>query len=122
VELIEEMTLKEFLHFHFHLNPFPGHISIESFLELVYLEGESGKYVKNFSTGMKQRLKLALGMFSSNPVLLMDEPTSNLDPMGKAWFREHFGRVKGKKLILMASNQPDEIELCPYQVQIENYQ
>ena len=122
VELIEDLTLHEFLHFHFHLNPFPSHFSIQSFLEWVYLERESGKYIKNFSTGMKQRLKLGLGMFSANPVLLMDEPTSNLDPMGKVWFREHFERIKRNKLILMASNQPEEIELCPHQVRIEKYQ
>jgi len=108
LELIEELSLSEFLEFHFtHKMLQPG-IHISDFLEEVYLAEEKNKFLKYFSSGMKQRLKLGLGFFSASPILLLDEPTTNLDEKGKKWYSDQIRRLIDKKLIIIASNQEED--------------
>ena len=80
LELIEEMTANEFLYFH---NEFKklSH-SFKEILSITGLENAADKQIRYYSSGMKQRLKLAQAFFSETPVLLLDEPTSNLDEDG----------------------------------------
>ena len=77
MELPEELTLNEFLKFHFGLKPNSEGLSSRDIAVRAALEHALGKPLHTFSSGMKQRVKLALGLFSSTPVLFMDEPTTN---------------------------------------------
>src|SRR5262245_20819957 len=84
---------------------------------LTYLELEDARYRKleEYSTGMKQRLKLAQALIHDPPVLLLDEPTSGLDPAGRdAMLRLLFrlGRDHGKSLILSTHLLGDVEQVC----------
>jgi ABC-type multidrug transport system ATPase subunit len=70
---------------------------------------------------MKQRLKLGLGLYSQNPVLLLDEPTSNLDEKAKNWFFKLLQTIKNVKLIIIASNQPEEFGICDEKINISDF-
>jgi ABC-2 type transport system ATP-binding protein len=84
---------------------------------LTYLELEDARYRKleEYSTGMKQRLKLAQALVHDPPVLLLDEPTSGLDPAGReAMLRLllSLGRDHGKSVLLSTHLLGDVERVC----------
>jgi ABC-type multidrug transport system ATPase subunit len=120
-ELVEELTLDEFLKFHFRFKTLIPGIRIENIIQKIRLEGDEGKYIRNFSSGMKQRLKLALGLYSTCPVLLLDEPTTNLDIANKNWYDSEITGILENKIVIIASNQPKEYNFAVDFIEIENY-
>ncbi len=121
LELIEDLTLSEFLKFHFRFNELQKGLTQTDFIHEIFMDNDSDKYIRHFSSGMKQRLKLALGFYSMNPILFLDEPTSNLDEKGKDWYFSFFNRIKAKKLIIMASNQSQEYNVCDFIIKINDF-
>src|SRR5271167_1070094 len=84
---------------------------------LTYLELEEARYRKleEYSTGMKQRLKLAQALVHDPPILLLDEPTSGLDPAGRDAMLDllrALGREHGKSLILCTHLLGDVERVC----------
>lgn len=112
LELIEEFSLNEMLRFHFDFLPkLPG-TSLHEMITDAGLAGNENKQIRYFSSGMKQRLKLVLALFSDTPLLLLDEPCSNLDEQGIAWYRKIIQEQSGKRTIIIASNQLFEYDFC----------
>lgn len=122
VELIEEFTLHELLDFHFKFKALiPGHDK-ESVLSYLALDAAAHKVVKYFSSGMKQRVKLAMACFSDSRILLLDEPTSNLDVDGERWYLELLGyTAQPHRLVIVGSNQEKEYAFCTEQLHILDY-
>jgi ABC-2 type transport system ATP-binding protein len=84
---------------------------------LTYLELEDARYrrLEEYSTGMKQRLKLAQSLVHDPPMLLLDEPTSGLDPAGRdAMLRLllTLGREHGKSMLLSTHLLGDVERVC----------
>lgn len=121
LELIEEFTLDEFLNFHFKFKQLKSGYSINDFVEKVYLQDNRNKQIKNYSSGMKQRLKLALGFFSTSEICFLDEPTTNLDEQGIQWYLENVKLLKGEKLLFISSNQKQEYNFCDKVIHIADY-
>ncbi len=121
LELIEEMTAKEMLDFHSKFKPLIQSLSIEDMLKIVGLEKAVNKQLRYFSSGMKQRLKLAQAFFSNTPVLLLDEPTTNLDADGVALYLNLISNYTKDKLIIVSSNVKEEYGFCEEVIKIENY-
>ncbi len=82
LEVIEEMTATEFLHFHAAFKPLLSSVSIREMIEIVGLQKAANKQIRYYSSGMKQRIKIAQAIFSDTPILLLDEPCTNLDTPG----------------------------------------
>jgi ABC-type multidrug transport system ATPase subunit len=112
LELVEEFTLEELLLFHQRLKPFRAGISLNDFMEFVQLEKSRHKFIKYFSSGMKQRLKLGLAFLSDCPILMLDEPTANLDKEATAWYLRNVEVYAQDRLLVIASNQNYEYEFC----------
>jgi ABC-type multidrug transport system ATPase subunit len=121
LELIEEMTANEQIDFHKKFKGLLGQISNETLLEKTGLKDASTKEIRNFSSGMKQRLKLGLAFFSDCPFLLLDEPCSNLDKEGQQIYLDLVEQVKHDKLIIVASNDPVEYQFCQHQIDIMQF-
>lgn len=120
LELIEEMTLTEQIDFHFKMKSQNQQIhSSKELIEVLRLEKSASKFIKNFSSGMKQRLKLGLAFYADTPILMLDEPTSNLDAQNIAWYKEEISKQVGKRLLIIASNQPDEYDFCNYTIRLQ---
>jgi ABC-type multidrug transport system ATPase subunit len=119
LELVEEMTATEILKFHSSFKLLSA--SIPSILSAVQLEKAANKQIRYFSSGMKQRLKLAQAFFSDVPVLLLDEPTTNLDADGIALYRSLIQQQMGKKLIIVSSNVEAEYDFCGEVLRVESY-
>ncbi|NJN41226.1 MAG: ABC transporter ATP-binding protein [Flammeovirgaceae bacterium] len=108
MEVIEEFTLDEMIRFHFKFKKLREDRTLTSILENSGLEAAREKRISNFSSGMRQRLKLLLAFNSDVPVLFLDEPTSNLDKNGMNWYLHLLQSVQGKCLTIIASNQEHE--------------
>lgn len=120
-EVIEEFTLEELLKFHFSLKqPIPG-MDTEGIMEAMYLEQARHKYIRQFSSGMRQRLKLGLAFYSQNRVLFLDEPCSNLDARGIEWYQQEVRKILSDRIVLVCSNQPYEYEFVQKKIYIEHY-
>lgn len=118
LELIEEFTLSELIDFHF---SFKAPVSDISIVELLGFERSKNKQIKYFSSGMKQRVKLALAVCSDVPVLILDEPTSNLDKEGVDWYLNLINQFTLNRVLLIGSNQEHEYSFCEYKLDITDY-
>ena len=121
LELIEEMTAKEMLEFHSKFKPLMQSLSVEDMLQTVGLEKAINKQIRYYSSGMKQRLKLAQAFFSNSPVLLLDEPTTNLDADGIALYHTLIGNYTKDKLVIVSSNVKQEYDFCEEVIEIGDY-
>lgn len=121
LELPEEFTMNEFLRFHFRFKPMLPGFRIERLNEFLQLEGAGDKSIRNFSTGMKQRLKLGMAVLSDVPILLLDEPATNLDASGLHWYREIVTEYTKDRLLVICSNRDDEHDFCEERIDIEQF-
>lgn len=121
LELIEEMTALEFLAFHEKFKALLPGIDKIGILQEVGLDKAAGKQIRFFSSGMKQRLKLAQAIFSDTQVILLDEPCTNLDAAGIKVYQELITRFSAKRLVIVSSNDPQEYGMCKEEVRIMEY-
>lgn len=111
LEIIEEMTASEFLHFHQTFKPLNG-TSIKDILEIIGLSHAADKQIRFYSSGMKQRVKLAQAIFASAPILLLDEPCTNLDTTGYELYHHLIKEYCQNKLVVVSSNDINEYDFC----------
>jgi len=121
LELIEEFTLTEMLEFHFKFKVRKGGMDNERVVALLGMEQSKNKMIKYFSSGMKQRLKLALAFCSDTPLLMLDEPTSNLDKQGVEWYLGLVQQFAAGRLTVICSNQEHEYSFCTHRLDISDY-
>jgi len=121
LEMIEEFTLQEFLKFHFSFKLIWPSMSINHIVDDIELTDSQTQKLKTFSSGMKQRVKLALSFYSISSVIFLDEPTANLDQKGINWYLKTIDIVKSERLIIIASNQPYEYEFCQESISLADY-
>jgi ABC-type multidrug transport system ATPase subunit len=118
LELIEEMTATEFLRFHHSFKPFLSSFSIDAILASVGLESAAHKQIRFFSSGMKQRIKLAQALFADTPIVLLDEPCTNLDADGISLYQRLVSAHAGGRMIIVSSNDPQEYDFCDKEISL----
>ncbi len=121
LELIEEFSLNEIIDFHFKFKSYKTGLNRQSVVDLLSLPGSPNKLIKYFSSGMKQRLKLALAFCSDTPMLMLDEPTSNLDSQGIDWYLDLIEQYSANRLTIICSNQEHEYSFCKHKLSITDY-
>lgn len=122
MELPEEMTLLEFFEFHFSFKKPIGGLKIKDIIELTGLNKSAQKSIADYSSGMKQRVKLAQAIFSDTPVLLLDEPATNLDEAGVQQYLDWMARFGSNRLVIVASNDEREYRFCKEHILLSDYQ
>ena len=113
------MTLRELLTFVQEFKPFLPEYPIDRILELFNFD--ENKWVKDYSSGMKQRVKLALALFADVELCLLDEPTSNLDEKGVDWYLETLQEIKKNRTIIVASNIQREYTFCEHLIDVNDF-
>ena len=121
LELPEEMTLVEFLQFHQNFKPFLSSLSINDIIFMLSLDKATNKQIRNFSSGMKQRVKLAQAILSDVPVVLLDEPCTNLDKDGISLYHRLINDYCTDRLVIVSSNDEQEYNFCNYKISIADY-
>lgn len=120
-ELFEELSLPEIIEFYGRFKPYICGYRTQDILELSGLKVNRHKQIRDFSSGMKQRIKLILTLCSDVPVIILDEPCSNLDKQGIDWYNTHISNRLGNTLIIVASNAKEyEYFFCKNFLQLNN--
>ncbi|GGH66593.1 MAG: ATP-binding cassette domain-containing protein [Bacteroidetes bacterium] len=118
-EVIEEFNLREIVDFQSKFRPWRNNLSNEDVVELTGLKKVSERSIANFSSGMRQRVRLALAILADTPILLLDEPTSNLDAKAMKWFHELLEQHIENRILCVGSNhQSAEIALCTSEINL----
>lgn len=121
LDVIEELTLAEFLQFHQQFKPLLQGITIKEIISILDLQKAAHKQVRYYSSGMKQRVKLAQAILSSSPIVLLDEPCSNLDEKGIALYHHLVETYCKNRLVVVCSNDPVEYSFCDVVINVQDY-
>ena len=121
LDLIDEFSVDEMLQFHAQMKTMQP-IPFDEMLKHAGLEKEKNKLIKNLSSGNRQRVKLMLAFFTQCPILLLDEPCTNLDAAGFATYHHLLATFSDNKLVLISSNQPEEYKTCNELIEMRNIQ
>lgn len=121
LELPEEMTLVEFLTFHQSFKPFLSSLAVQDIISVLGLQKATDKQIRNFSSGMKQRVKLAQAILSDVPVVLLDEPCTNLDADGISLYHRLINEYCANRLVIVSSNDEEEFNFCNFRINIADY-
>jgi ABC-type multidrug transport system ATPase subunit len=105
--LYDELTAGENLQFFARVSGLPSK-DFKDDLARFGLQGRDNDLVKSFSSGMKQRLKYVLALMKQPPLLLLDEPTSNLDDQGKMLIENVIKSHDG--IVIIATNEENELK------------
>jgi heme exporter protein A len=89
-----------------------GHESFEHILQRVGLQGRGKDLLRTYSSGMKQRLKYAAAIIHTPKILLLDEPTANLDEDGKSIVRQIIRGQREQGIVIIATNEKEEVGWC----------
>ena len=121
LDLVEEMTLREFLHFHHKMKGWISPLDTGQIIFLLGLEKSAHKQLRYFSSGMKQRVKLAQAIFSDVPAVLLDEPATNLDEEGIQLYKDLIENYCKNRLVIISSNDKEEYSFCSESINMLNY-
>lgn len=122
IQLVDEFTLDEMIEHSSRFKPLSDSVSLENLSELIQLPKARQKYIKEFSSGMKQRLKLGLVILSNCPMLLLDEPLSNLDREGMLWYQTMIEKYCQNRTVVVCSNAVEqEYFFCSKQLNVMDY-
>jgi ABC-type multidrug transport system ATPase subunit len=121
LDTIEELTLTEFFVFHDKMKGWLSTVNTKEIIHLSSLENAAHKQIRYFSSGMKQRVKLAQAIFSNVPIVLLDEPLTNLDAEGVSLYHRLVEQFCKNRLLIISSNEPKEYSFCDTIIDIKAY-
>ena len=117
--VIEELNLPELFSLHHRLGLLKGFEDYSQWKAKLQYPFHPERQIKTFSSGMKQRVKLGLALLDDRSLILLDEPGSNLDVQGKKWFYDLMKELKSSQTLVIASNEPTEIDFCETSISVE---
>jgi ABC-type multidrug transport system ATPase subunit len=121
LDLIEEFTLAEHLRFHFKLKASRNGMNEQELLDKMELTHAKDKNISDFSSGMRQRVKLALAFFTQASLIFLDEPTTNLDQQAGLWYHTQLNDLPKDCSLFIASNVVDEYPSHAHLINILDY-
>lgn len=120
MELAEEFSFKEIIEMHHRVKPLVGTSPFQTIKEICGFDDKTmNKPLFTYSSGMKQRARLSLAALSNTPILLLDEPLTNLDKAGAETYKEIIANYTNNRLVIIASNREDEYEFCTKSLHIQ---
>lgn len=117
ISLYADLTLKEHLRLHFQFKK--SLVPDNQWVELLNLQHDADKKLRFYSSGMLQRVKIGLALFADTPILLLDEPTANMDSENADYLMQLIDTYSQNRILVVASNLPREYEQFPVQLKIE---
>ncbi len=121
LEVVEEMNLREFLDFHHGFKPFLSGVTTDLIISAIGLEKAVNKQIRYYSSGMKQRVKLAQCIFSDTAIVLLDEPCTNLDTAGIELYHRLIAAYCKDRLVVVSSNDEVEYKFCEKRINVGDY-
>jgi ABC-type multidrug transport system ATPase subunit len=112
LELPEELPLRELIKHHFRFRTAQPGTQLEMLPTQWLLGGEANRAISEYSSGMKQRVKLGLALCTDSAVVLLDEPLTNLDDQGRDWYDDQIRQHRQNRILIVARNRPEEYVFC----------
>jgi ABC-type multidrug transport system ATPase subunit len=119
LSLLDDYSVEELFHFHFELRT--PLLPISEQIKEAGLKEFTHKRFSELSSGLKNKVKLALSLFTKSPVLLLDEPCTNFDLANTKWYQNTIQKYRKNDLIIIASNNPDEYVFCNEVIHLQDY-
>jgi len=94
---------------------------IEHLLNQFLLYNRKDDLLKTYSSGMKQRMKFIFALMHSPRLILLDEPTSNLDDEGKESVYGIIEEEGKNNIVIVASNEKSDLQFCKEKIKLENF-
>ncbi|MDX2196240.1 MAG: ATP-binding cassette domain-containing protein [Cytophagales bacterium] len=110
IELVEQYSIYESIKFHHIFDPLTTDNELNKIIKRGNFQDMENTLVSHLSSGMKQRLKLLLAFASARPILLLDEPTTNLDEENISWYLDQIN-MQNEKIVIISSNLPHEYQM-----------
>lgn len=120
IHIPEEFTLIELLEFHSKFKKLKENYTIKDVINICSLDDFQNRQIKQYSSGMKQRVKLSLSFFFKNDIVLFDEPCSHLDENGIKWYQKYLSDMEDC-IVIIGSNQTNEYKNSTLTINIEDY-
>lgn len=121
MQIIEEFTMGELFEFQSKFKPFLSNMDAERFVEVSGLADHRHKLINQFSSGMKQRVKLLIALLTDTSLVLLDEPTTNLDTKSTDWYLQLVEDYGANRTLVVASNLAREYSFTTKQLDIEAF-
>lgn len=121
LELPEELSLQALLRFHFSFRALLPGVDPDEIPSLLLLHDQRKQAVSEFSSGMKQRLKLGVAVLTHAPFVFLDEPLTNLDDAGVRWYHDLIEAHTANRCVVVASNRKEEYIFCEREIRVEEY-
>jgi ABC-type multidrug transport system ATPase subunit len=119
MELLNDYTISELFYFHFQFKK--PKITIQEQLIISGLNKFKHKKYSNLSSGIMNKVKLTLALFTDTPVLILDEPCTNFDHENNEWYSKIINDYCINQMIIIASNAPHEYSFCNKLINIQNF-
>lgn len=121
IEVVEEMTLTEFFNFHDKMKGWIPSLNTKEIIYFLGLEKAAHKQIRYFSSGMKQRVKLAQAILSDVSAVFLDEPLTNLDEEGISLYNYLIKNYCSNRLVIISSNDSKEYSFCEEIIDMRKY-
>ncbi len=121
ISLLSRLNLSENIDFYRKFKSLQGGLDTKTLIDLMGLKSASHKELRFFSSGMLQRVKLALAMCTDSSILILDEPTSNLDEAGIVWYQETLKKYCKDRMVIIASNVEHDFTLCNRSISVLDF-
>lgn len=122
LDLIEDFTLLENIHFFTRFKKLQQNLSAADLINIAFPGGCHNGPLKVFSSGMKQRLKLALALLADTPIVLLDEPLANFDSQGFDWYGQLASQYLQNRICIICSNNiSHEVAFCKNVLNVEAF-
>ncbi|MCS6990831.1 MAG: ABC transporter ATP-binding protein [Chitinophagales bacterium] len=121
IELIDNFSVLELVRWQSRLKPLKDGITAIDVLKQADLWPHAGKRVDALSSGLRQRLQLALALMAQTPLVLLDEPTANLDAESVLWYQQLLQAHSANRLVVIASNQEADLIHCTSHISVLDF-
>ena len=108
LDLSETSSVREIINVHFQSKKTTS--SLQDIFEIPFVKNNKDKWFKDLSSGMKQKLRLILALFSKAQVYLLDEPTSNLDLDSIEEYKNWIRKLPRNRLLIIATNSEADFD------------
>ncbi|MEO6189109.1 MAG: ATP-binding cassette domain-containing protein [Saprospiraceae bacterium] len=118
-DLFDYLSLNEIVEFNCSVKKLRSSITHNEFLRITKFHEQQDQLIKNFSSGMKQRLKLGLAILTESNIIFLDEPRTNLDATAQDWYIHCLDEYTKDAMVIIASNDMDDFGQMDQMIELE---